>query len=181
MDLTSNTWVTPNILSAKPRGRRSHSAVNLDGNLLIFGGFNGNIKEHMNDLWLLDVATWTWKQLKPYGDGPEPRRRQGLCLVGRRLFLFGGTSPHYGPQIYFTPEQHSFMPEHQPNNLIDHNDLYVCDLAPSLRTLCIEFVTRHSHLYDVDCLPKTIRYDIDCMTKANDISKPLQFRTLPLG
>ena len=97
--------MAPNILSAKPRGRRSHSAVNLDGNLLIFGGFNGNIKEHMNDLWLLDTGTWTWKQLRPHGDGPEPRRRQGLCLVGRRLFLFGGTSPHYGPQIYFTPEQ----------------------------------------------------------------------------
>ena len=35
-------------------GRRSHSAINLNGKLLIFGGYNGRTKEHKNDLWLLD-------------------------------------------------------------------------------------------------------------------------------
>lgn len=181
LDLSSNEWIEPNILGCRPRGRRSHSAVNLDGNLLIFGGFNGNTKEHMNDMWLLDTCTWTWRQIQPHGEGPEPRRRQALCQVGRQLFLFGGTSPHYGLQIYFTPEQQSFMPDHQPSNLIDHNDMYVLDLAPSLRSLCIDYVNRHSHLFDMNCLPKSIRFDIDNMTVANEISKPLQFRVLPVG
>ena len=120
---------------------------------------------------------------RPHGEGPEPRRRQALCQVGHQLFLFGGTSPHTGNlQIDYTPEQQSFMPDNPiPTNLIDHNDMYVLDLAPSLRTLCIDYVNRHSHLFDINCLPKSIRFDIDNMTVANEISKPLKFRVSPVG
>ena len=71
------------ITSPKPRGRRSHSAINLNGNLLIFGGYNGHRKEHMNDLWLLDSLRMEWSELKPSGYGPDPRRRQALCQVVR--------------------------------------------------------------------------------------------------
>ena len=66
LDLSTNEWVEPNIISPlKPRGRRSHSALStLEGNLLIFGGFNGNTKEHMDDLWLLDTSAWTWRKIR---------------------------------------------------------------------------------------------------------------------
>ncbi len=39
-----------------PEGRRSHSAINLDGNLLIFGGYNGRRDRHFNDMWILEPA-----------------------------------------------------------------------------------------------------------------------------
>ena len=80
-DLSTARWETPIIASPKPTGRRSHSALNLDGKLLIFGGYNGRRKEHMNDLWLLDPSTWRWTELRPKGYGPEPRRRQAMCKV----------------------------------------------------------------------------------------------------
>ena len=69
-DLTSLRWEQPEIRDPKPIGRRSHSALNLDGDLLIFGGYNSSKETHMNDLWLLDSQQWTWRQLRPHGKGP---------------------------------------------------------------------------------------------------------------
>jgi hypothetical protein len=96
------------------------------------------------------------------------------------IFLFGGTSPYDGPELYFSPDQQELMPD-QPNNLIDHNDLYVLDLSPSLRTLCIDVVIKFPELFDISELPSSIRYDLKCMTTENNISKPLPLQTLPLG
>jgi len=184
LDLDTLHWEHPHIPRPKPIGRRSHSALNLNGGLLIFGGYNSRAETHMNDLWLLDIEEWRWQRLNPKGTGPEPRRRQSLCQVGDQIFLFGGTSPHEGPQIIFTQEQQSFMPEthsaHQ-KNLIDHNDTHVLDLRPSLRTLCINYVINNQHLYDLDLLPQGIKIDIDNMTRDNRLSEPLRFLTLPLG
>ena len=84
-DIPALRWETPVISSPKPKGRRSHSSIAVDGNLLIFGGYNGHKREHMNDLWLLDTSNWTWSQIKPSGIGPDPRRRQALCQVVRML------------------------------------------------------------------------------------------------
>ncbi len=39
------------------------------------------------------------------------RRRQALCRVGSKIYLFGGTSPYNGPPLFFTPEQLSMLPQ----------------------------------------------------------------------
>ena len=101
-------------------------------------------------------------------------------LQGNQIFLFGGTSPHNGPKIAFTVQQQQFMPDQQ-NNLIDHNDVFVLDLKPSLRTLCLSFVINHRDFYNLKELPASLRHDIDYMTKDNEISEPLRYSTLPLG
>ena len=57
-------------------------------------------------------------------------------VPGTRIYLFGGTSKYTGPPIGFTEEQQNNMQDtDEPYKLIDHNDLYVLDLRPSLRTL----------------------------------------------
>lgn len=102
--------------------------------------FISRTKEHKNDLWLLDTESWAWEEVKPYGVGPNPRRRQAITKVGNRIFLFGGTSPYSGPPLYFTPEQLALLPQQEEDStskLMDHNDLFVLDLAPSLKTLAI--------------------------------------------
>ena len=105
----------------------------------------------------------------------------GLAFFqGNQIFLFGGTSPHNGPKIAFTVQQQQFMPDQQ-NNLIDHNDVFVLDLKPSLRTLCLSFVINHRDFYNLKELPASLRHDIDYMTKDNEISEPLRYSTLPLG
>ena len=56
------------------------------------------------------------------------------------MFLFGGTSPYHGPPLYFTPEQLALLPQQEEdtsNKLMDHNDLFVLDMSPSLKTLTI--------------------------------------------
>ena len=128
-------------------------------------------------------SLWDWKtfQFGLFLFFSEPRRRQSVCRVGSQIFLFGGTSPHEGPHVHFTQEQLQFMPDNQPKNLIDHNDTYVLDLKPSLRSLCMDFVIQNSHHYNLECLPQGIKYDIDCMTKDDTISEPLKFKGLPLG
>jgi hypothetical protein len=165
---------------------------------MIFGGYNSRLEEHMNDLWQLDSDTWTWTQLRPHGIGPIARRRQVMCLVGSRIYLFGGTSPYHGPPIDFTEEQKMMLPEsntEEQDSLIDHNDLYVLDLWPSLRTLCMITVIESqaaskarteaeaetteaaplppSILQD---LPSVVRQEMRHMTLGNTISKPLPLR-----
>ncbi len=127
-----------------PDGRRSHSAVSVGDCMLIFGGYNGRRDRHYNDLWLLEpTPRWTWRRVRPGGGGPNRRRRQAMCMAssdGSRIVLFGGTSPYYGPPLFFTEEQKALMPEHDnsTSRLIDHNDLYVLDLKPTLKTLCMQ-------------------------------------------
>ena len=83
LDTGTRTWHTPPFKGPVPKGRRSHSALNLDGRLMIFGGYNGRSDEHMNDMWFFDPDSGEWEQVQPYGRGPIPRRRQAMCLVGR--------------------------------------------------------------------------------------------------
>jgi len=180
----SSTWHTPDIRPPLPSGRRSHSALSLDcGRLLIFGGYNGRTKEHKNDLWLLDTYTWTWNNLSPRGPGPNPRRRQALVKVADKLFLFGGTSPYHGPPLYFTPEQLALLPQQEEDNsskLMDHNDLFVLDMAPSLKTLTIVTIIQNN--LSTEGLPRTLLTEISNMTSSNTISKPLKtIESLPTG
>ena len=172
-------------------------------------------------MWQLDLSAepWSWKRIKPHGNGPEPRRRQALCQVvsifaklkiwkkvkahyvagsiltcilklpfvflqGSRLFLFGGTSPYHGPPIDFTPAQLELMPEQGEamDKLMDHSDMFVLDLNPSLKTLCLMTVIANSHKLDYRHeLPQNLVTEINNMTVRNSISKPLPLKTLPLG
>lgn len=68
------------------------------------------------------TETKTWSLLKVRGEGPCPRRRQSCCLVGSKVFLFGGTSP--------SPNQDP--DERAEHNLVDHSDLHILDMCESL-------------------------------------------------
>jgi len=179
----TSTWSSPDILYPLPSGRRSHSAVSLEnGKILMFGGFHGRTKVHRNDLWCLDTDTWSWSLFTPAGFGPNPRRRQALVRVGDKIFLFGGTSPYFGPPLYFTEEQLALVPQHEDSSsqLIDHNDMFVLDMRPSLKTLAILSVVENN--LPTQGLPSTLLTEISNMTSSNCISKPLKtVEGLPTG
>ena len=71
------------------------------------------------------------------------------------------------------PEQDETM-----DKLMDHADMFVLDLRPSLKTLCllkvIEMSTKIDYRHE---LPRDLIMDINNMTSNNSISKPL--RTMP--
>ena len=141
--------------SPPPIGRRSHSAFVYNGCLYIFGGYNGNLGRHFNDLHRFDPVKKEWYSVSTSGGGPCPRRRQCCVLIGSKLYLFGGTSPisHYDDN---SSSHHSLY--HSGPQLEDQCDLYVLDLAPSLKTLasleCIKYEL------DTSQLPKTVKDDI---------------------
>ena len=52
-----------------------------------------------------------------------------------------------GPPLYFTPEQLALLPQQEEDNsskLMDHNDLFVLDMAPSLKTLTIVTIIQNN-------------------------------------
>jgi len=190
-DTETGVWTKPDLTpeGGVPEGRRSHSALNLNGNLVVFGGFNSKTNKHKNDLWMFRPDKNLWEELTPTGKGPGPRRRQAFCLVGSQIFVFGGTSPYHGPPIKFTDTQLQFMPEQMRDGeqlkLIDHSEMFVLDLSPSLKNLCIDALASRWRESTSEAeegpdwkelaghLPHSVMEDLSNATVPNKISEPL--------
>ncbi|CAM9634761.1 unnamed protein product [Chrysoparadoxa australica] len=74
-----------------PRG--GHSCIVADFQLVVFGGhrFNtGNTFIYLNDIWVLDIETMTWQEVRCSGELPAPRYGHSCELVGSRMFVIGG-------------------------------------------------------------------------------------------
>ncbi|RWS07856.1 kelch domain-containing protein 3-like protein, partial [Dinothrombium tinctorium] len=156
LDTSKMTWNSPFVSGEIPTGRRSHSAFVSNGKMYIFGGYNGNIKQHFNDLHCFDTQTSTWHSIKIKGRKiPCPRRRQCLCLIDNRVYIFGGTSPRVDIPLM------NLSPLAEERLLNDHSDLYVIDIFPSLRTLCLITVLENN--LETRFLPQEIVNEIKTM------------------
>lgn len=161
LDVTTNTWSTEQpVHGIKPNARRSHSAWVYKGCLYIWGGYNGLLSTHFGDMFRYDPESRDWSMVLTNGLGPCARRRQSACLVGNKVYLFGGTSP--------------IDPDTQQRicrgvTLLDHSDLHILDYNPSLKTLCLCAVRDHAQ--DVSSLPQDLRWEFEAMTKPNTISR----------
>uniref|UniRef100_A0A1I8QD52 Kelch domain-containing protein 3 n=1 Tax=Stomoxys calcitrans TaxID=35570 RepID=A0A1I8QD52_STOCA len=160
LDLKTKVWHRPSTTGKVPVGRRSHSMFIYNNLIYVFGGYNGLLDQHFNDLYTFDPKANCWNLVKPHGKPPTPRRRQVGIVKNQRLFLFGGTSPY--PHAT-AQEQQAF--------LIDNNDTNVLDFEPSLKTLSILAVVEHR--IDTTWLPRELRLEIKAMTQPNSISRPI--------
>jgi len=172
LDTKMLLWHKPDVTGFHPLGRRSHSAFSYNNCLFIFGGFNGICHKHYNDLLRYDPQNCRWSVVKPRGIGPCARRRQSCCVVDDKVFLFGGTSPHPDANANGVSISQGYLqiPEEE-TRLMDHNDLFVLDFAPSLKTLTIRNVIEHK--LNIEALPESIRWEIRAMTLPNTVTKPL--------
>ncbi|CAL8080714.1 unnamed protein product [Orchesella dallaii] len=162
-DCERQEWVRPKTMGAIPVGRRSHSAFMHGGFLYVGFGYNGLTDEHFNDFYRYDPETGEWKALTPFGNGPKPRRRQGCVTLDNRVYFFGGTSP--------MPTDNSVAEDTDMNeetNLIDHDDMFILDMDPSLKTLCL-LKTIEAKL-DTSGLPLDLMQEIAWMKMPNKIS-----------
>ena len=91
--------------------------------------------------------------------------------------MFGGTSPYFGPPILYTPQQMQMIPDldNTSATLIDHNDLYVLDMEPSLKTLCLDHAIQQRLVLRPGQVPNTVIDEIRDMTTDNGISRDLPF------
>lgn len=154
-DTVNRKWIEPETTGVLPIGRRSHSAFVYKGYLYIFGGYNGKYDYHFRDVLRFDPIHLHWSMVKVKGKGPCARRRQCCCVIGPKVYLFGGTSP-VNQAITSDPD------------LTDHSDLHVLDFAPTLKTLCQLAVVEYK--MDTSCLPQVLRWELAAMTTNNTIS-----------
>lgn len=158
-DTLHQTWHEPQVTGSMPCGRRSHSAFTYKSELYILGGYNGLYDVHFDDMYKFNPIENCWTLVQPKGHGPCARRRQCCCIVGDRLYVFGGTKPCHDDS------------DDAELNLIDLADLHVLDFVPSLKTLCMMAVLDLHDLLDISSLPQDVRWELRAMTTNSNISR----------
>jgi dynein heavy chain len=94
-------------------GMRSwkHTSVTLDDDhILIFGGLADKNKR-FDDVWIFEVSTGTWRNVKHVGTPPCPRAHHTATMVGTKMYVWGGYGGHKQRRAFY-------------------NDLYVLETAP---------------------------------------------------
>jgi len=143
-DLELGEWVKVATRGYRVEGRRSHCAARLGNSVLYFGGYNANLKQHFGDVFMVDTDSWQITEIRPFGNGPCPRRRVGCALVGTELIICGGTSP-------IEVEREGTRKQ----ILHDHNDMYILHLVPTLEQLCTMVLIKERA--DLTLLPGFLR------------------------
>ena len=89
---TNNEWQRISYQSPTdqvPMGRWKHSATKVSvSEILVYGGWTGNDSQCLNDLWLFNCATNTWKSKNI--PSTTYRASHTACLVDRSIVIFGG-------------------------------------------------------------------------------------------
>lgn len=93
LDLKESRWSHIPSKGDQPSSRTGQSAVLLDdGRVLVFGG-SSMTEGYMNDVYVFDSKEWVWTAPPVKGKPPSPRDKHTACLVGSKLYVFGGFGP----------------------------------------------------------------------------------------
>jgi hypothetical protein len=88
------TWQLVETPGPDPGSRREHRAVYdpLRHRMIVFGGRKQSRSIFLNDVWTLDLATDTWREVEVTGVRPHPVRQTALGYSARDdvLTMFGG-------------------------------------------------------------------------------------------
>ena len=99
-DMTRHVWKEINYMknhSAIPDGRASHSMCTSvdETKIYLFGGSGPHWgANNMGKLMEFSIKDEIWAEVTTVGQHPPPGYGQSLCSVGKKLFLFGGTTGH---------------------------------------------------------------------------------------
>jgi hypothetical protein len=74
--------------SKTPKERNSHSIVQKNDLIYIFGG--GNSEGLLNDLWCYCKELCKWQSLKISGELIQPREMHGMSIYEEKIYIFGG-------------------------------------------------------------------------------------------
>ncbi|KFD47180.1 hypothetical protein M514_11949 [Trichuris suis] len=181
LDFADNSWHTVATKGSAPYGRRSHSSWTQRGMLFLFGGYNGSLNEHYNDLYcfnpgeqfIMDKVVRLWKL-------SEATKTSVLCTHWQQGVYVRWHQVDIGPKAAFAiccfhfcsplTTDFSELPMRDPTwserNLTDHSDLYVLEFYPALRTLCMMHVWENPLLSsELDHLPPSVRLDLQLLSK----------------
>ena len=151
-DLQNGQWKRLVTQGVAPAARRSHLTLNFRGNLVVFGGACKEVSAFYNDIFFLNLQTNTWSEVIPSGKHPIARRRCGYCMIDDSIYIFGGITPHPSTIKNNTLSAVFYSPDTE--NMIDLSDMHVLYLDPSLKSLAMLTVFKHS--LDQSCLFKSL-------------------------
>jgi hypothetical protein len=84
-------WAASNADGVAPMKREGHSAVSLDGMLIVFGGCYLD-KQCFNDVHVYFTNKQLWVPVKTVGLPPTEREGHTATVVGDRMVVYGGSS-----------------------------------------------------------------------------------------
>ncbi|KAI5055550.1 hypothetical protein GOP47_0029071 [Adiantum capillus-veneris] len=97
LDLKEGKWSYLATTGDQPTPRTGTSAVVLDDQrVLLFGG-SSMLEGYMNDVFILDTKNWAWSRFPVRGLPPSPRDKHTACLLGSKMYVFGGFGPSLAP------------------------------------------------------------------------------------
>lgn len=91
LDITNNNWKEIKKNESFPIERACHSLSHINNKLYLFGGYNG--KKSFNDVEIFDIKTSKWYvEYEFNGEAPSPRNAHSSCVVGTKIYIYGGHS-----------------------------------------------------------------------------------------
>ncbi len=92
LSLSTGFWSRPTCRGTAPNPRSNHSAALISPTLmLVFGGCSA-AGAFMNDVHVLDIATFTWHQPGVVGPAPAARYGHACQVLDGRVVILGGSN-----------------------------------------------------------------------------------------
>lgn len=89
LNLTTLRWTTVASSGDPPSARSGHSALVYNDNMVVYGGCNDEGAK-LNDVWKLNLTSYTWQRVEVRGEVPEGRSGHTACLYQSIMIVFGG-------------------------------------------------------------------------------------------
>ncbi|EOD21529.1 hypothetical protein EMIHUDRAFT_458337 [Emiliania huxleyi CCMP1516] len=115
LDTVNMTLTYPQVLqdaegrSTTPDDREGHTASVVDQQIYIFGGTwedeKTGVNAYLDDLHVFDVASYSWMKPAYTGSPPEGREGHSAAVIGRLIFIFGGTRGTWVQEAERTPHR----------------------------------------------------------------------------
>eukprot|EP00944_MAST-04C_sp_MAST-4C-sp1_P003281 g3281.t1 len=88
LNLTSYAWNELETTGTKPSARHGHSSILYNGQMVMFGGWDGS--NNYNGAWTLNLTSYAWNELTTTGTNPSARRAHSSILYNGQMVMFGG-------------------------------------------------------------------------------------------
>ncbi|KAF9116819.1 hypothetical protein BGX27_010436 [Mortierella sp. AM989] len=94
IDISTSTFGSQLTAGPIPPPRQDHcSVVTASKKVIVFGGYDGNAKLSLKDIWSLDLITLTWSQIIPTNENVgRPRHGHSCDIAGANMIVFGGVA-----------------------------------------------------------------------------------------